>query len=117
MSLPRFLLFDYCFSLLCNEGLTAQQSYPADFPAQFECALYAELDESGAFNGKFDWQYYLRQFDPHCADCNLRRSGRTADAQQAATESTKTDHGDCAELDCKKFFSLRTTVCDFRLLW
>lgn len=101
MSLPRFLLFDYCYSVLCNEGIpSAQQPDPAHFPAQFKCALYAELDKSGAFDGE-QWQFYLRQFDPHCADCNLRQSGRTADAQQTATESTPIHYGDCAKLDRK----------------
>lgn len=101
MSLPRFLLFDYCYSLLHNEGSTAQQPVAADFPAQFECALYAELGEPGSFDAE-RWQFYLRQFDPYCADCNLWWRRSRSDAQQTATESTKTHHGDCAEFDCKK---------------
>lgn len=116
MSLPRFLLFDYCYSLLHNEGPATQQPDAADFPTQFECALYAKLDEPGSFDAE-QWQFYLREFDPHCADCNLRRRRRPrSNAQQTATESTEIDHGDCAELDRKNNLCVFRSSCSLTSL-
>lgn len=103
MSLARYLLFEYCYHLLCNESLNAQQSISANFPVEFKCAISKSDSEFSPFNIE-QWKFYLYQFDPYCALCNLWKQSSTNNLQQIASESTVTfNNGDCAEFNCKLY--------------